>query len=325
MCRSRTSRRSGCAPPAASSANVVRWKGSRSGSGPRRPGRRWSGYHEDLRVLDVDGREITRVPFGLDITCWHPSALGEGLFDIVFDQSSARNRTGPRSGARPVWNVWQNGIPRRRDLWATLDEADRRERFELTRPVEGKPAGGLLHVHGRHATDETGMYLALGEAVAGPGLNFGAGLDHLETLLHGLDETVTLVWHDTDVALSVLGQHFVNLVNLLRAFMIVRLEPDVVPVDRRAELAGLARRWQRGRDAVDGVRSSPRWYMVRTPDVDGCTDWLAVEGIIVYPLDYTVMESAPARLTVPTDNPDEIAAQLEAEGMDLQPKSRRPT
>ncbi|MEV4008022.1 barstar family protein [Actinomadura sp. NPDC049753] len=77
------------------------------------------------------------------------------------------------------------------------------------RPYRDRPPGHAYAVDGRHITDEPGLYLALGEAVNGPGGYFGGCLDALADCLSGdfgYTAPATLLWHDASTAREHLSQ-----------------------------------------------------------------------------------------------------------------------
>jgi hypothetical protein len=115
---------------------------------------------EELHALDRHGRIMAKVPIALEISSVTPSALGEGLFDVVLDQPPSATppywRERPAPSARAVWDLWRDGVPAERDLWARFDEV-----------------GGVYELDGRHVTDAPGLHLALNEALVGPGGYFG--------------------------------------------------------------------------------------------------------------------------------------------------------
>ncbi|GGV56510.1 hypothetical protein GCM10010245_89460 [Streptomyces spectabilis] len=67
---------------------------------------------------------------------------------------------------------------RRRQAWHDLV----RERA-CRRAHSARPAGHIYGLDGRHVTDESSLYLALGEAVNGPGGYFGGCLAALDDCL----------------------------------------------------------------------------------------------------------------------------------------------
>lgn len=110
----------------------------------------------------------------------------------------------PHPLAAPVWARWP---PREPNLWAPYDEAGRAGWLEVVRMYrprrrDDRPAGTTVVVDGRFATDVAGMYLAIGEAVNGPGGYFGASPDALaDCLCGGFGATVpfTMKWTSVDV------------------------------------------------------------------------------------------------------------------------------
>ncbi|MFJ9448464.1 barstar family protein [Kitasatospora sp. NPDC101235] len=63
---------------------------------------------------------------------------------------------------------------------------------------------------GRHVTSKTSVLLALGEALLGPGANYGTCLDSVDDYLGGGPSVVppfTLVWHHADIARRALAGH----------------------------------------------------------------------------------------------------------------------
>lgn len=198
---------------------------------------RWKCYlQEDLRALNVNGEEIASVPFSLEVITAKPSPLGEGLFDITFDQSALDNRTFPKAGGRPVWERWRAGAPTEPNLWARYDTAGRAAWRDLTLVREDRPegwTGGVFHLDGRYVTDRPSMYLALGEALLGPGRTFGRNYnevaDHLYLSCCGRPpENITLVWHDADVAHNAVGREFVELAERLSHDLNLVLEPSLL-------------------------------------------------------------------------------------------------
>ncbi|MCF2527021.1 barstar family protein, partial [Yinghuangia soli] len=71
------------------------------------------------------------------------------------------------------------------------------------RPRGERPADHHYELDGRNVTDEPGLYLALGEAVNGPGGYFGCNLDALVDCLRGrfgYTAPGTLLWRDAATA-----------------------------------------------------------------------------------------------------------------------------
>ncbi|WP_346105580.1 barstar family protein [Nonomuraea maheshkhaliensis] len=116
----------------------------------------------------------------------------------------------PQSGARHIWERWRTARPDQINQWAVYGSKDRREwltivgrsSFRQTGPVD-RPAGRVYYLDGAHVTDETSFYLAVGEAINGPGGYFGWNLDALNDCLYGgfgATTPFTLVWSDSPVA-----------------------------------------------------------------------------------------------------------------------------
>ncbi|MEU8383922.1 barstar family protein [Streptosporangium sp. NPDC048865] len=66
-----------------------------------------------------------------------------------------------------------------------------------------RPAGRTYDLDGTHVTDRAGFYLAIGEAVNGPGGYFGWNLGALDDCLRGrfgAETPFTLVWQRSHVA-----------------------------------------------------------------------------------------------------------------------------
>ncbi|HET6855917.1 MAG TPA: hypothetical protein VFH94_02320, partial [Streptomyces sp.] len=69
--------------------------------------------------------------------------------------------------------------------------------------------GATYHLDGSHITDVVGFELALGEAMNGPGGEFGSiygSMDYHLQKGHGVQPPFTLVWHDHQIARSCLGR-----------------------------------------------------------------------------------------------------------------------
>ncbi|MFD8595947.1 barstar family protein [Kitasatospora sp. NPDC059646] len=163
-----------------------------------------------LWCLDRHGRTMTRHRLDLHIVEARPSVLGGALIDIALtDPGDDR----PTLAARPVWEIWSDGVPTQPNQWARFDAEGRAEWLDLTRIGPYGPdglSGGTYHLDGQHATDRTGMLLALGEALLGPGANYGRCLDSLQDHLCGGPSVIppfTLVWHHADIARHALADH----------------------------------------------------------------------------------------------------------------------
>ncbi|MEV6868502.1 barstar family protein [Streptosporangium subroseum] len=165
---------------------------------------------EGLRMLDAAGEPL--VDFWLSqIIDWRPSELGSERVDLVADWGY----DSPLAGARDVWERWLTARPDRPDLWAEYEGAAREEWLTLVRrdrrAPRGRPdrsPGRTYDLDGSHITDEAGFYLAIGEAINGPGGYFGCNLDALVDCLRGrfgARTPFTLIWHDSHIARESLG------------------------------------------------------------------------------------------------------------------------
>lgn len=164
--------------------------------------------HARLLRLDKFGRTLQDAVEG-EVVAWIPSARGRGLVDLTVDPWTER----PPRAAREVWDAWWCGRPAEPNLWARHGAGARDCWLGLAlgngprRRPDAEP-GATYHLDGRHITDESGFYCALGEAMNGPGGYFGRGLDALADCLcgdFGALPPFTLVWHDAHVARSCLG------------------------------------------------------------------------------------------------------------------------
>ncbi|MGW3986243.1 barstar family protein [Streptomyces sp. NPDC004830] len=136
---------------------------------------------------------------------WTVSSQGRRLVDLELD--GAFVPVPPH--ARPLWERWLAGPPDAPGAWAGLGTRQRDAWLELVRDrgcrhgTVDRPAGQAYRLDGRHITDEPGLYLALGEAVNGPGGYFGACLDALVDCLRGgfgHTSPATLHWEHAEVA-----------------------------------------------------------------------------------------------------------------------------
>jgi RNAse (barnase) inhibitor barstar len=160
---------------------------------------------EGLRMLDAAGKPLADFLVS-EIIEWRPSRLGPERVDIIAEWGS----DSPQSGARHIWERWRTVRPDQINQWAVYDSEGRREwltvvgrsSFRQTGPVD-RPAGCAYYLDGAHVTDETCFYLAVGEAINGPGGYFGWNLDALNDCLRGgfrATTPFTLIWSDSQVA-----------------------------------------------------------------------------------------------------------------------------
>ncbi|BBB62604.1 hypothetical protein UNDKW_4331 [Undibacterium sp. KW1] len=95
--------------------------------------------------------------------------------------------------------------------WADLDFLQRRSWLNLVRKhhclcendIEDKPANMVYELDGNHVTDYSSFFIALGEAVNGPGGYFGGSFDALADCLcggFGAEHPFTLIWKASNIA-----------------------------------------------------------------------------------------------------------------------------
>ncbi|WP_371476489.1 hypothetical protein [Kitasatospora sp. NBC_00315] len=181
--------------------------------------------------LDRHGRTMTGYRLDLDTVEARPSVLGGALIDVtITDPGDDR----PTPAARAVWEIWSDSVPTRHNQWAQFDAEGRSEWLDLTSVGPYVPqglSGGTYHLDGQHVTDRTGLLPALGEALLGPGANYGRRVDSVTDYLGGGPSVVppfTLVWHHADIARHALAgnvlhhlgglSYFEVTVNLLREY-----------------------------------------------------------------------------------------------------------
>ncbi|MFE2912692.1 hypothetical protein ACFRKE_36565 [Kitasatospora indigofera] len=160
----------------------------------------------DLEIRDDRGEPLTQHPLPARISAWYPSSHGAGLIDLELDDGSFAPLP---SHTRPVLERWFAGPPEAPGSWAALDTRLRGAWLRLVqdrgcrRPHRPWPAGHAYRLDGRHITDEPGLYLALGEAVNGPGGYFGGCLAAVDDCLggrFGRTAPATLLWRDAATA-----------------------------------------------------------------------------------------------------------------------------
>ncbi|GAA3074370.1 barstar family protein [Streptomyces glomeratus] len=159
-----------------------------------------------LEVQDDQGEPLAERLLWTRVSAWRPSSYGSDLIDLELDGELF---TPVPEYARPVWERWLAGPPDVQDAWAGLDTRRRGAWLDLVReracrrPRCDRPAGHAYELDGRHITDEPGLYLALGEAVNGPGGYFGGCLAALDDCLRGtfgFTAPATLHWRDAATA-----------------------------------------------------------------------------------------------------------------------------
>ena len=181
------------------------------------------------QIVDRGTRQLD--PGGLDIYVLNGEGDvigGYGLAYALVDADLARLEVGelsltaapmnpPHPEAGEVWRLWQERLPDEKDLWATLSRSRREAWLEVVRlhhsrnygRYPDKPANETYVLNGEHITDGPSFYLAMGEAVNGPGGYFGAGADGLSDCLSGdfgARTPFVLEWRDADIARAGMGK-----------------------------------------------------------------------------------------------------------------------
>ncbi|CAL9642986.1 barstar family protein [Streptomyces sp. enrichment culture] len=159
-----------------------------------------------LEIRDDNGDRLTDRLLRPRIRAWHSSAHGPDLIDLELDEEVHRPVAGH---ARPLWDRWLAGPPKNPGAWAVLGTRQRESWLELVRERgcrirhHDRPAGREYEMDGRHITDRPGLFLALGEAVNGPGGYFGGCLDAVVDCLRGdfgYRAPATLLWRHAAIA-----------------------------------------------------------------------------------------------------------------------------
>ncbi|MDX3612501.1 barstar family protein [Streptomyces europaeiscabiei] len=159
-----------------------------------------------LEIRDDQGEPLTERLLWTRVTAWQPSSNGTDLIDLELE---GKLFTPVPEYARPIWERWLAGPPNTLGAWACLDTRRRGAWLDLVRERacqrahRDRPARHAYELDGRYITDEPGLYLALGEAVNGPGGYFGGCLDALDDCLggtFGYTAPATLLWRDAVTA-----------------------------------------------------------------------------------------------------------------------------
>ncbi|GAB2787060.1 hypothetical protein GCM10027073_19420 [Streptomyces chlorus] len=159
-----------------------------------------------LEIRDARGEPLTDRLLWATVRDWGPSACGADLIDLELDGEFF---TPVPAYAQPVWDQWLAGPPDTPGAWGGLDTRHREVWLDLVRdracrrPHRDRPAAHAYELDGRRITDEPGLYLALGEAVNGPGGYFGGCLDALTDCLRGsfgYSAPATLLWRNAATA-----------------------------------------------------------------------------------------------------------------------------
>ncbi|MFH9395817.1 hypothetical protein [Streptomyces sp. NPDC017556] len=164
-----------------------------------------------LEIRDDRGTPLTERPLRARVSAWRPSSCGTDRIDLELDGDF----TPVPPYARPIWERWFAGPPDTRGSWAGLDTRHRGAWLDLVRERtcqrthRDRPAGHAYELDGRHVTDRPGLYLALGEAVNGPGGYFGGCVAAVDDCLRGAfgyTAPATLLWREAATAREHLSQ-----------------------------------------------------------------------------------------------------------------------
>ncbi|MFE1924256.1 barstar family protein [Streptomyces asoensis] len=180
-----------------------------------------------LEIRDDQGEPLTERLLWGRVSAWRPSAYGTDLIDLELDGEFS---TPVPQYAQSIWERWLAGPPDHPGAWADLDTRRRWAWLDLVREracrrTHSDPSPGHAYeLDGQHITDEPGVYLALGEAVNGPGGYFGGCLAALDDCLggtFGYTAPATLIWRNAATA---------------HAHLSHTLTPDGEPYDLLAEV-----------------------------------------------------------------------------------------
>ncbi|MEU6256915.1 barstar family protein [Streptomyces sp. NPDC047043] len=164
-----------------------------------------------LEIQDDRGEPLTDRLLRPKVRTWRPSSCGTHLIDLELDAEL----TPVPAYAQPIWERWLAGPPETPGAWTGLGTRQRGAWLDLVRERgcrlqhQERAAGQAYELDGRHITDEPGLYLALGEALNGPGGYFGGCLDALVDCLRGnfgYTAPATLLWREAATARKHLSQ-----------------------------------------------------------------------------------------------------------------------
>ncbi|MFI5531855.1 barstar family protein [Kitasatospora sp. NPDC051853] len=159
-----------------------------------------------LEIRDDHGDLLTHRLMWPTVTAWHPSSAGAGLIDLELDAGPFEPLP---DHARPLLERWLAGPPDAPGAWVDLNPRDRQAWLDLVREHgcctdhHPRPPGQAYELDGRHITDAASLYLALGEAVNGPGGYFGANTAAVDDCLcgsFGHTSPATLLWRHSATA-----------------------------------------------------------------------------------------------------------------------------
>lgn len=148
----------------------------------------------EVHVLDERGESIG---------AYFVSDATTGMDGLV----SGRFLSRPHALAGRVWARWRPGPPSAPGQWVDGPTPEREAWLEVARNYTGRRVTNAapVPVAGEHVTDRPGMYLAIAEAVVGPGGYLGANLDGLHDCLRTVDTPFDLVWRHSGVATAQVG------------------------------------------------------------------------------------------------------------------------
>lgn len=158
-----------------------------------------------LEIRDDRGESLTETLLWTKVSAWRPSAVRTDLIDLELD---GKLFTPVPEYVRPLWEQWFAGPPDTPGAWAGLDTRQRWAWLDLVRDRacrrahRDRPSGHAYELDGRHITDVPGLYLALGEAVNGPGGYFGgcpAAVDDCLRGTFGYTAPGALLWSDAAI------------------------------------------------------------------------------------------------------------------------------
>ncbi|MFC4055831.1 barstar family protein [Actinomadura syzygii] len=166
----------------------------------------------DIYVLNGEGDVIGEYALASAVVEADAALLDAGELRLV---AAPMNPPHPEAGE--VWKLWQQRQPNERGQWVPLSRSRREAWLEAVRlhhsrfygRYRDKPPNETYTLNGRNITDGTSFYLAIGEAINGPGGYFGAGADGLNDCLagdFGAETPFTLEWPDADVARAGMGR-----------------------------------------------------------------------------------------------------------------------
>ncbi|MFF4562224.1 hypothetical protein [Streptomyces sp. NPDC001435] len=145
-----------------------------------------------LEIRDDRGEPLTETLLWTRVSAWRPSDYGtDPGTDLIDLELDGKLFTPVPEYVRPLWERWFSGPPDATGTWAWLDTRRRGAWLDLVRDTacrrahRDRPSGYRYELDGRHITDVPALYLALGEAVNGPGGYFGGCPAAVDDCLRG--------------------------------------------------------------------------------------------------------------------------------------------